>query len=143
MQKKIFLVVFFICLGITTEVFFTAIFEGLWDWNERSIRLEGHTYVWMAPIYALIPLLFPIGIKLFGHWHILIRAFLYMIFIFIIEFISGFLLETITGYCPWDYTGKSKWEIMGYIRLDFFAFWMFFGIMVEKFYLFLQAKIKD
>ncbi len=143
MSKKLFLIIFFICLGFTTEVFFTAIYDNALDWNDRSIRLEGYTFLWMAPIYALIPILFPIGFKLFGHMHLIVRAFLYMVGIFIIEFIAGFILETITGYCPWDYTGKSNYEIMGYIRLDFFACWMVFGIVVEKFLKYLMEKIKD
>ncbi len=141
MSKTFFLVVFFICFGITTEVFFTAIYEFVELWPNGSLKLEGHTYIWMAPIYALIPLLFPIGYKWMKNWNIILRAFMYMIGIFIIEFISGFLLEQITGTCPWDYTGTSKYEIMGYIRLDYFPAWMIFSIIVEKFLLYIQSRV--
>ncbi|MGB1216661.1 MAG: putative ABC transporter permease [Saprospiraceae bacterium] len=110
--------------------------------NYNPRKLEGHTYVWMAFIYALIPLLFPLGIKWFGHLNIIIRSIIYMIAIFIIEFIGGFLLDSLTGFCPWDYTG-STWSVMGYIRLDYFPAWMVFGIIVETFYKFVSEKIKD
>jgi len=54
-KKLVFYMLFFICLGMTTEVFFTAISDFIA--GEGSLRLMGHTYVWMAFIYALIPIL--------------------------------------------------------------------------------------
>ncbi len=144
MQKKLFIIIFFICFGMASEIFFTAIVENIfWDYSEDKIRLKGHTYVWMVPIYTLIPFTFPLMLKWIGKYHVLIRSFIYMVGIFIIEFISGFILDTLIGFCPWDYTGESPYEIMGYIRLDFFPFWMFFGIVVEKLLLYLQEKIQE
>lgn len=141
MSKQLFLVVFFICFGITTEVFFTAIYETIEFWPDRGNKLEGHTYIWMAPIYSLIPLLFPLGIKWMKNWHIFFRSIVYMLGIFVIEFISGFLLHMIIGICPWDYTGDT-YSVMGYIRLDYFPAWMIFGVIVEKFYLYISSVVK-
>jgi hypothetical protein len=63
MSKQAFLIIFFICFGITTEVFFTAIYETIEHWPNKGNKLEGHTYIWMAPIYSLIPLLFPLVVS--------------------------------------------------------------------------------
>ncbi len=143
MSKKFFLIVFFICFGITTEVFFTAVYDTITLWPNAGNKLEGHTYIWMAPIYALIPLLFPLGIKWMKGWNMFFRSIVYMLGIFVIEFISGFLLEKIIGVCPWDYTGTSPYEIMGYIRLDYTPAWMIFGIIVEQFYKYIASKVQD
>ncbi len=142
-MKKFFLVVFFICFGITTEVFFTAVYDTIQAMPNHNWKLEGHTYIWMAPIYAIIPLTFPWMYEKMKNIHIFFRSIVYMIGIFIVEFIAGFLLEQIIGVCPWDYTGTSPYEIMGYIRLDYTPAWMIFGVIVEKFLLYINEKIRD
>lgn len=132
-MKKLFLFCAFACVGITTEIFFTAITENITavqngegiDW-----RLMGFSYIWMFPIYGLAGIFFPLVLKYIGNLNVLIRASIYGIGILIVEFITGGLLDLFTGQCPWEYT--TGWHIMGYIRLDFFPLWAGFGYMVER-----------
>ena len=141
-QKHLFYAFFFICLGITTEVFFTAtkaLLEGFAvgtpDWS-----LTGHTYVWMAFIYVLIPFLFGWGYSKVKHLPRIARLAIYTLFIFTIEFFSGWLLDLLTGQCPWEYTeGIHVW---GYIRLDYTPFWLLFGFILEFLYDFLETHFK-
>ncbi len=138
MKKNLFYALFFICLGITTEVFFTAfsdLYEGMQK-GDYNLSLTGHTYVWMAFIYVLIPFLFGAGYQLVKRFPLIVRLLIYVLAIYLIEFIGGFILETLTGKCPWEYT--TGWHFMGYIRLDYAPFWLLFGFILERLYLFLE-----
>lgn len=136
-KKLIFYILFFICFGITTEVFFTAITDFVA--GEGSLRLMGHTYVWMAFIYALIPILFMNVYPKIAHFSLPIRLLIFVGVIYMIEFSAGFLLEQLTGSCPWEYT--TGWHIMGYIRLDYALFWAGFGFLLERLFLFLEELV--
>ncbi len=141
--KLLFYILFFICLGITTEVFFTAISDAFAQFSNEepvNMRLMGHTYIWMAFIYGWIPVLFAIGYPKISNLPLFIRLLVYILFIYIIEFVSGFLLEQLTGRCPWKY--DTGWHIMGYIRLDYALFWMFFGFILERVYVFLEEHFQ-
>lgn len=143
MSKKVFMILFFGCLGMTTEIFFVA-FTNLLNqtplWDEPLASLTGKTYVWMFPIYALIPIIAAPVFGLAKKYPVLLRTFFYAVLILIVEFITGFLLDQITGKCPWDYT--TGWHIMGYIRLDYTPIWMVFGFMLEYLYNFLDTNLK-
>ena len=138
----IFMIMAFACLGITTEVFFTAfsdLINGTPLCGKAPAALAGHTYVWMTFIYGIIPLL--------GLWQhdrikprpIWMRLLIYVAIIYAVEFTSGYLLQIFTGACPWLYT--SGWNIMGLIRLDYFPAWLVFAFMVEQVYVFLNTRI--
>jgi hypothetical protein len=138
----IFMIVFFACLGITVEVFFTAFMSVVNHeplGNKPLIALAGHSYVWMAFIYGLIPILgvlFFDKIKLRPVW---IRLLLYVLIIYMVEFTSGYILQLTTGRCPWYYS--SGLNIMGLIRLDYFPAWLLFAWIVEKLYIFINNKV--
>lgn len=131
-MKKIFLFCAFACVGITAEIFFTALSDliSMMEKGEVNWKLQGKSYIWMFPIYGLAGIFFPIALKFIGKYHILIRAAIWASGILVVEFIMGALLEFFTGQCPWEYT--TGWHVMGYIRLDYFPFWAAFGIMIEK-----------
>lgn len=116
------------CLGITVEIFFTAIID--WLNKEGSLKLEGYSYVWMFPIYGLAAF----AMSFVWGWllalPIFLRILLYVLGIFAIEFVAGWLLERIIGKCPWHYT--SPWAVKGYIRLDYAPFWAIFGLLLEQ-----------
>ena len=129
----------FACLGITTEIFFTAFYNLFFQIkNQQKIdfSLIGHTYVWMVFIYGLTPILFYLNHSWLFELPFAIRLFIYPTAIYIIEFTSGWILEKLTGRCPWHY--EEGWAIKGYIRLDYFLFWLIFGIIIEAIYLFLN-----
>ena len=139
MNKTTFLFLSFFCIGITTEIIFTSFFNAIVKYTESSqldLRLLGHSYFWMFFIYGLVAFLFPPVYSKIEKYFVLIRLLIYAIGIFIIEFVSGFILDITTGSCPWHYT--SKFAICGYIRLDYLFFWMIFGFLVERIYLYLN-----
>jgi hypothetical protein len=139
---RLFTYLFFICLGCTTEIVFTA-FSNLYlnepFCNEPLWSLTGKTYVWMMPIYAIIPLGMSIVYPLVKHLPLFVRLSIYVFCIYVIEFVAGFGLAQITGKCPWEYT--AGWHFMGYIRLDYFPAWLLFVYIVETLFIFLQ-KLK-
>jgi len=142
MTKKAFLILFFGCFGITCEIFFVAFTHLITQtqlYSEPIWSLTGKSYVWMFPIYALIPVLGGPIIKRCQPHPLILRLFIYITVIYTIEFASGFTLEQLTGKCPWEYT--SGWQIMGYIRLDYIPAWMAFSFLIEHLYFFLDKKL--
>ncbi len=133
MKKPLFLFLAFGCLGITTEIFFTAIvdmIDMLQAGHVEHYRLQGKSYIWMFPIYGIAGIAFPIMLRYIGNWPMLLRAAFYGVGILLVEFITGGLLDLFTGSCPWEY--HTGWHIMGYIRLDYFPLWAAFGYMIER-----------
>lgn len=142
-KKRLVLFILFGCLGITVEIFFTALVDlygQVMNGGITNLSLAGKSYIWMFPIYGLIALLFEPLYKMVHNYNVIFRTFIYAIAIFVVEFATGWLLDVITGYCPWEY--HSRWAVMGYIRLDYLFFWMGFSYLVEKLYLY-AAGILD
>lgn len=127
--------------GWCLEVIFTSaesVMAG--DW-----RLMGHTSLLMFPIYGMGALLSPIG-RLVDLWigdgsggretglnpadQAVRHGMLYMVLIFIGEYLSGLFLRR-QGICPWDYTGCRS-SINGLIRLDFAPLWFLTGLLFEQ-----------
>ncbi len=142
-MKKWLLFFAFGCVGITTEIFFTAIstvVESMLNNEPISWRLLGFSYIWMFPIYGLIAFFAPIVFRFLLKYPLLLRLFLAAIIIFVVEFISGFLLDQLTGSCPWEY--KYGFHIMGYIQLEYLPAWMLFVFIIEKIYKFLDKAFE-
>ena len=129
----------FACLGVTTEIHFTAFSKFLSDEYSTAelLRLEGHSYVWMIFIYGSAAFLIPIGYNLVKKLPLIGRLIAYMLGIFLIEYVAGFILDITTGSCPWEYS--NRWNISGYIRLDYFPFWIVFGFILEKVHLWVDG----
>ena len=144
MKKTAFLLLFFACFGITTEVFVVALtnlYNGTPYCGEPLWSLTGKTYVWMAFIYALIPLIAGVVYGKLKSLPTLLRWLAYTFLIFGVEYLSGLLLEILTGSCPWKYT--TGWHISGYIRLDYAPAWFVFSAMVEQLYLFVSGLFQE
>lgn len=137
-----FLILFFVCLGMATEVVFTAIYAIVVNKpvdGKPLMALAGMTYVWMAFLYALIPI---IGILFYDkvkHIPLYWRLPMYVLIIYFVEFTAGAFLQLTTGSCPWHY--KEGWHIMGLIRLDYFPAWALFAWMVERLYVYIDGKV--
>ena len=136
MLRPLFLFFAMGCIGMTTEIFFTAIYDIFNGNAEVPIRLMGYSYIWMFPIYGLAGIVFPPVLRIIGNWNILLRMCAYAAGILAVEFVTGWFLDTVTGQCPWEY--KEGWHSMGYMRIDFFPFWAVFGLLVEKLLKFLM-----
>lgn len=120
----------FALMGLLMEVFFTAIAHLVGgDWNAR-----GSTSPWMMIDYGLLGVLTaPIrdalvrkGIPLVG------RAVVYMLGIFLIEYVSG-LIFTAAGLRIWDYSTYA-YNLHGQITLLYAPFWFGLGLGVECLY---------
>ena len=136
------MIVFFVCLGMTSEIFFTAflaLYTGKAINNKPLIAMAGTTYVWMAFIYALIPILGFYGYHRVKHIPFYFRLPMYVVLLYAVEFTSGYLLRLITGSCPWEYT--TGWNVMGLIQLEYFPAWLFFVWMVERLYVYVNGKV--
>ena len=112
------------------------------DW-----RLIGRTSLIMFPIYGMGALLLPIS-RFIDSWltglpgledagqdrlsrvgRSIRHGLIYMVLIFIAEYITGIWLTSI-GICPWDY---SLWpdNVGGVIRLKFAPLWFMTGLLFE------------
>lgn len=141
MKKYIFFFIALACIGITTEIFFTAISDNVQLIPDVDWALRGQSFIWMFPIYGIAGIAFPWIYPYIQKIPFIGRMAVYGIGILVVEFIAGALLDLITGRCPWEY--NEGLHIMGYVRLDFFPLWALFGGMVEKIILFLEAHYKD
>ncbi len=121
-------------LGITTEVFFTAVVDLFVAGTFEDLSLKGHSYVWMFPIYGSASILFPFFFAYLKKWNRLLRYLTYGLAILLVELITGFVLEQLTGKCPWEY--QTGWHFSGYIRFDYLPLWMLFGALIEEFHRF-------
>ena len=119
----------FACVGVTTEVVFTALYPIFSDSVDFSWSLSGNSYVWMIFIYGSASIAFPLGFKLISRWNVTIRALIYGLVILGVELLSGALLKSLLGECPWEY--QEGWHYDGLIRFDYLPLWMVFGMMLE------------
>src|SRR4051812_17209593 len=94
-KQKLFLFCAMGCLGMTCEIFFTAL-TGVYN-GTMGLQLKGFSYIWMFPIYGIAGIAFPVLLKYIGKWNVLLRMCVYALGIWVIEFITGWLLEVFTG----------------------------------------------
>lgn len=117
---------FFICglTGWCMEILFTSL-GGL---LRGDLLLNGHTSIWMFPIYGLAAVIGPLSVRL-RHWPVLLRGCFYGAGIMLVEFISGSFLR-LFSLCPWDYS-RTPYNISGLVRLDYFPVWFTAGLIFE------------
>lgn len=133
-KQRVFSFALYGGLGITTEVFFTAIVDLINSGSLDDLSLKGVSYIWMFPIYGITSVVFPMGFEVLKKWNRLLRYLAYGIAILVVELIAGFALEQLTGRCPWEY--QVGWHFGGYIRFDYLPLWMLFGAVIEEFHRF-------
>ena len=132
----------YIIYGLVSELLFTAIADlinpnFLKSWNvfgkEKSIRRDvtaiGYSFLWMIPIYPLLAFIEPMH-ELMKDFPIFIRGLIYVLALWIVEYVSGWLIKKISGRCPWDYSA-SRWNVGGFIRIDFLPVWFVFILTAE------------
>ena len=124
---------FFICglTGWCMEILFTSL-GGL---LRGDLLLNGHTSIWMFPIYGLAAVIGPLSVRL-RHWPVLLRGCFNGAGIMLVEFISGSFLR-LFSLCPWDYS-RTPYSIFGLVRLDYFPVWVTAGLIFE--YILSQKK---
>ncbi len=136
----------YIALGLVTEALFTGTVDlvaplFLQSWNAKNLdrhrpavvrrdpKLMGYTFLWMIPIYATLILLEPASqwLQAIPFWA---RGFVYLVMLWVVEYLSGALIKKISGHVPWDYS-YSRFSVHGYIRWDFAPLWYGFTLMAE------------
>ena len=119
--------------GVTTEVVFTALDALRRGGPGAGHRLEGHSYLWMLPIYGLSAALFePVHHRLRERpaWQ---RAAAYSAGIMTVEYMSGRTLRRVVGVIPWDYSAAGRLVIGGgATRLDYAPLWAIAGLGLER-----------
>jgi len=113
--------------GVAGEVVFTAIERFI---QKHDKHLEGHTQLWVMPLYALV------GVFVFEKIHyylmdynIFLRFCAYAFVALFCEFVAGFFDKQLTGIIPWEY--KGRFSVLGYIKLTYFPFWGIMGLYFE------------
>lgn len=132
MQTKRAVVRFFLfaLLGLLMEVFFTGISELLkGNWN-----FAGHTSPWMMIDYGLLGVLLePIGGPFIRRGvPLFVRAAIYMLLIFVVEYVSG-IIFTKCGLRIWDYS-ELAYNLHGQITLLYAPLWYGLGFGCEFLY---------
>jgi len=100
-----------------------------------NVNLRGHTSLWMIFDYGLIGIITPWlrnPMKAKGI-PFPVRAFIYMLGIFIVEYISGILFHKIFGLNIWDYS-QFRYNLHGQITLEFVPVWYTLSLTIEKLY---------
>ena len=138
----LFMMLTFAAFGVSTEVVFTAFTSLITQepmCDKPLASMAGRSYVWMLFIYGAIPLFAFYIYNRVKHLHVLVRLFLYVLIVYVVEFTTGYILQLATGKCPWQYT--SGWHVMGLIRLDYFPAWAIFCWLVERLYVFVNNRM--
>lgn len=95
----------------------------------------GYSYVWMLPIYALIPLFLQFLYPRLSPHLLPVRLGVYVALLLAVEYATGWLLRAVTGACPWEHNYRGKrWAIHGLIRLDFIPTWALACYIFERIY---------
>jgi len=128
--------IIFAMIGVALEVAFTA----CCDWRKTKKKLLGYSYLWMFPLWAVVPLALDVLQPLLCHWFVLFRLLIYAPILMLAEYTSGRGLRYVLGQAPWedDYR-KSVWSIDSLVRIDFLPWWMFGCWFLEIIYLYLQG----
>lgn len=125
-------VLLFSCIGVAFEVVFTALLEYP---VKKDVRLMGYSYIWMLPIYALIPLFLGFLYPRLSPYALPARLAVYVAILLAVEYATGWLLRAATGTCPWEPNYRDKrWAVHGLIRLDFIPSWAVACFLFERIY---------
>lgn len=124
-------------LGWIAEVVFTGVTD---PFKNKRFSLTSTTYIWMFPIYGLLAFLYPPLYRIIGGYEWFIRGFIYMLVLFLIEYITGWILKKATGDFVKQYT--SRFNLHGLIQLSHAPVWFFAGLGFEKIYPFIVKMSK-
>jgi hypothetical protein len=118
------------------EIAFTAVADFL---AHPDVRLTGHSYLWMFPIYGLVPFLLGAAWPRLERLALPLRLALYVAVLLAGEFVAGTILHACLGQCPWEPGYRqSRWAIMGVTRLDYAPFWVLPCWVFERLYVVLH-----
>ena len=120
--------------GVLSEVVQTSLKAPMRD---KNLRLTGHTYLWMFPIYGSAAALFePAHDRLRNKpwWQ---RGLAWTGGIYAVEAASGTVIKKAIGEVPWDYarargTRPVPVHVKGLVRPAYAPLWFAVGMGMEK-----------
>ncbi len=117
-------------IGLLLEVFFVAVCAA----KDGNWNLHGQSSPWMIFDYGLLGLvLMPIARPLIRRGiPLALRAIVYMLGVFTIEFVSGWLFH-LAGLKIWDYS-HLPYNLFGYISALYIPLWYAMGLAAEYVY---------
>lgn len=126
-RRVVIRVVLFALLGLLVELFFTALGALL----KGNINFSGHSSPWMMLDYGILGLLVgPMaGVMKRKRLPLLIRAAVYMLGIFLVEYVSGRIFVAF-GIHIWDYSHLPL-NLHGQITLTYAPYWYALGLGLE------------
>lgn len=124
----------YIGFGFVMEMTFVALSKVIdGKIRGRDIYLEGHTYLWMAPVYGFLLLfIFEPVHSLTMNIYPLFRFIIWAITFTFFEALCGWIYDKKLGFCPWDYSGsKFKMFKRGYTKWTLIPQWGIAGLFIE------------
>ena len=134
-MPSITLILGFVFIGITMEVIATSIMDFI---KYRDPRLKGETYLWMLPVYAVVPYIYLFVTSTFKDSGWIVKGFIYMIAFYLLELLAGLIIKALVGVSPWNYK-DYRFHFKEVICLEYAPVWFIYGVVGEMYYEFLTA----
>ena len=117
------------------EVIATSIMDYI---KNRDPRLKGETYLWMLPIYAVVPYIYFFVTSTFEESGWIAKGFIYMAAFYLLELVAGLIIKALVGVSPWNYK-NYRFNFKEVICLEYAPVWFIYGVVGELYYEFLLA----
>src|SRR5689334_11443091 len=117
-------------MGWCGEIIWTAMTRRI-SARVQNWLLMGETSLWAFPMYGSAAFLYePLHDALRAQFF-LVRAFIYLIGFWAIEYAGGWLVLKLAGTKPWDYSKSPGGSLNGLIRWNFVFVWPIVGLALE------------
>lgn len=117
-------------LGWCAEIIWTAVTRKI-SGRATGWRLIGETSLWAFPLYGSLVFWFEPLHDALRQQFVMVRAIVYLVGAWIVEYIGGWLIWKISGDKPWDYAHSPGGNLNGLIRWNFSAVWPLVGLGLE------------
>jgi len=117
-------------LGWCAEIIWTALTRRI-SGRVHDWLLMGETSLWSFFLYGSIAFLYEPLHNLLRLQPLVLRAVLYLIGFWIIEFLGGWLIWKLSRSKPWDYSRSPGGSLMGLVRWNFVLVWPLVGLALE------------
>ena len=129
-------------MGWCGEIVWTAVTRRL-SRQVQNWLLMGETSLWAFPMYGSAAFLYePLHDALRSQFF-LIRAAVYLVGFWTVEYVGGWLVWKIAGAKPWDYSKSPGGSLNGLIRWNFVFVWPIVGLALEPVHDFLVRVTPD
>lgn len=127
-------------LGWCGEIVWTAVTRRV-SGSARDWLLIGETSLWSFPMYGLGGLAFEWLHNALRDQFFLVRALVYLLAFWTVEYVGGWLVLKLTRKMPWDYSRSRGGSLHGLIRWNFVFLWPWVGLAFEPVHDFLVRLV--